>query len=509
MSLEAGITWKGLRRRGLQVINASVSDDTYNDWLRERCLEALDMFILDVPDGLLTGSYQMYIPRQVQSATEGFYFSTTSDPWVLELVQLDGDPFGSSGSSTTGWFPTITGAWDGLMWIEVTTANGIVWSCQTREWFRTGDGGLGGPFRYYVSLCARYPEYGTPDTDMVGRIWPRYMWFPSQVLRPIGDPRIHRSGGTLVKRMDHMELLRVHGESWKGTENGTTPLRMSKATVRPFPASSYVPQVSASGSAWAGPVQEGDFTFRFTLAWGKHDAHQFVGLNTALSWPLFESAPSAESATFSHTTNPGVGVIVTLPNIDFMENFYDAGTIRHLHSGLYLLVYVSRSAVRSAGLGAINQVETDDGYYLLDAVEVASAGPSYTWTGVAIPDRSRRLRYQSGTAEGWLVQPIQTQDIQLNWNCAYLPDFVERDYDVIPIRPQYAAAFQELFLAMVCMADGRDIAASEKHMQRYLNAKGKMTAQNDAGSPYFTASSVSGDSSTTNYVSPYLRPPDP
>ena len=56
MALEAGITWKGLRRRGLQVINASVSDSTYDDWLRERCLEALDLFILDVSDGLLTGT---------------------------------------------------------------------------------------------------------------------------------------------------------------------------------------------------------------------------------------------------------------------------------------------------------------------------------------------------------------------------------------------------------------------------------------------------------------------
>lgn len=492
MALEAGITWKGLRRRGLQVINASVSDSTYDDWLRERCLEALDLFILDVSDGLLTGTYQMYLPGQVQSATEGFYFATTTDPWVLEFRKLNGNPLNTTGSTTTGWFPDITGFWDGLMWIEVTTAEGVVWSCQSREWFRTGDGGITADYRYYVSLTARYPEASVADTDMVGRIWPRYAWFPSQVLRPVGDPRLHQDGGGTVVRMDHMEMMRKYGESWKGTDASSTPVRMSKATVRPFPAPSYVPTVSASNDAWAGPVQEGDFTFRYTLAWGEHDAHQFTGLNSALTWPLFESAPSPESATFSNTTSPGVGVVITLPNIDFMENFYNASEIRHLHSGLYLLIYVSRSAVRAAGLGTVNQVETDDGYYLLDAVNVSSANPTYTWTGTVVPDRSRRMRYQSGTSEGWLIQPIPSEDIQLNWDVAYLPDFIERDYDVVPIRPQYAAAFQELFLSCLCAADGRDIAASQVHRQRYLNALGKMTAQNDNGSPYVSVSSAFG-----------------
>lgn len=506
MALEAGVTWKGLRRRGLQIINASVSDTTYDAELRERCLEALDQFTLDVPDGLLTGSYQMYLPGQVQSATEGFYFSTTTDPWVFELKRLNGDPLNTSGSTTTGWFPDITGYWDGLMWIEVTTAEGVVWSCQTREWFRTGDGGLAGPYRYYVSLTARYPEASVADSDMVGRIWARYAWFPAQVLRPIGDARRHIDGGGVVSRVDHTEMMRRYGESWKGTDSSSTPIRMSKATVRSFPAPSYVPTVTASQDPWEGPVQEGIFTFRYTLAWGRHDAHQFVGLNSALSWPLFESAPSPESASFSHSTSPGVGIVLSLPNIDFMENFYDAAEIRHLHSGLYILVYVSRSSVRAAGLGTVNQVETDDGYYLLDAVNVSTANPTYTWTGSVIPDRSRRVRYQSGTMEGWLVQPIPSQDLQLNWDVAYLPDFIERDYDVIPIRPQYAAAFQELFLSCLCAADGRDLAASQFHYQRYINAKGKMTAQNDNGSPYSSVRSVA--TSRSDYTGwPYYITP--
>ena len=474
----ASLTWTGLRAAALQIINGSASDTTYDNKLRERLNEALDEFVLTHSDGLLTGQYRQRVPRQVTLAAEGAIFLTTDDAWVLEICNTDASPI-DGGTDETGWAPALDGSWDGLMWLEFTLPEtGVIWQVQTREWWRTGDGGLN-PYHYYVSLMYPIPEFDAADIDEIteARIWAKYIYLPTQYLRPSGPPRLYMSGSPRIAVRDPIQFGEDDFDSFQGTATGQ-PERISLRTTVSFQAPSYTPTVSASQNAWLGPVQEGTFTFCFTLAFGKHDQYHYQGPNRLISWPLFETAPSPPSAAFAHADNPGLGIDITLPNIDFEENFYNATTERHLHSGWYIRVYVARTVVRSAGLGTINQVESDGAYYFLDEVAVSSAAPTYSWRGVVIPDRGQRLRYFSGTYDGWSLHPIPVEDVTIEWQAALLPQYQERDYDVIPVRPQFGPAFRELFLAHVARADGRDFEASDRHRVEFERLNGLMRAQN-------------------------------
>jgi len=479
-------SWIGLREAAAEIIGANnASDATYNKKLQRRANEALEEFALENSDGLLTRTFRQYLPKQVTSVEANFLFVNTESPWVLEIRQADGTELDEG--TTTGWLPNITGRWNGLMWLEVETSDGTLFQVQSREWWREG-GGIAGPARYYVSLWYPYPDFGADnlDTNIAGRIWCRYLSFPSQVAKSAGPPRVYRAGySKVLDIVDYDQQYEERGEAYNGVQVGP-PYRLMNASTVNFPAIQFTPVCSKSQTAWAGPVEQGTFKFRVTAVLGEMSQYHHVGPTSLLEWPLYETGPSPESAAFAHSsgTNAGYAIDITLPNIDFMEHFYDSSDKRHLRSGWRLRIYVCRTSVYAGAVsGTVPRVEADGAYYLLHELEVSSLSPSYTWTGAVEPSRGQRLRYHSGTYDLWLPWPIANDNYVIEWPIAEMPVFFEREQDEVPVRPEFVPAFRELFMAHVARADGRDLAAEAGHRAAFTRLIGKMRNQR-RGTPH-------------------------
>jgi hypothetical protein len=422
---------------------------------------ALERIAGDVPEAVVPDDEHIVLQNDAvgTDAAVAARIRTTSDDRVLEFTDVNNNPL----STLSPWVPDTTGTFDGIMHLELTDSKGERHRRQCLEfWIAKGEGNI---TNYYVSIDRPW-ETGT-DVGMPFRLYQPEFFVTDDVMKVLEPARIYDETRQQVWAIDTGGAYRQDMIDWNGDNKGR-PYRFWRGRHFQIPAPSTAPTVAAAqgnSNPWVGPEQEGTFTFVYTYVWGRKDL-EWQSAPGGIRDPQWESAPSPVSATFTHNTNAGAGIVLTGTNIDAMMDFGTPATLRYSRSGMRLRFYVARTAVRTAGAGlaAFNRVETNGKYYLLAEVEPVSG--TYTWDGSAIPDYQRPLRHSTGYY-AHLVFPHQDDRYELDLRVQRLPRPLLNDQDTAPIQRDAVLAFTELSLYYMCLMDGVDQSGANIHLTRY------------------------------------------
>lgn len=413
--------------------------------------DALKEFGADIPFGISGRTQRVGIPADVHSSTVNATIITTDDPWVLELRKADGTVLGTG--TTTGWLPNTSGQWDCLMHIEVATGTGSdarVYSFKTRRWRHAAT--LSAPNdRYYISLAKPWPNHSAfthPITTLGAfRIYSDVFYLPAETLSVTSATVFSDKSTRVLSQLSEVQASALDIAGYRDDNSGS-PQAFWACDDFNMIAAHYQPTVTAGNAAtWVGPWQEGTYQFRFTYVWGNTDIASQASPHSTIVNPLVESAPSPVTTAFSHAsgTNAGKSIIISLPNIAGMMNFGDASTLRYSLTGIRKRIYVSQTAVRTAGAGSINAVETEGVFVLLD--EVDDVTTSYTWDGTTIPDKESRLVSSTGAYKTFKLYPRPDDFYEIDFKVQCTPPAILADNDPVPIETAYQEAFIRLCLA--------------------------------------------------------------
>lgn len=217
----------------------------------------------------------------------------------------------------------------------------------------------------------------------------------------------------------------------------------------PGPNTAPDPAKDVELAPWLGPEPWGKFSYVITWTWGKRDAEfQAPGMgywagdadewlsqgplsgNTVQEWsenrfrePLFESAPSPISKIVDVTppveNQSGAGVVLTLPNIEYMLGYFAKGIkatldawerAHHGRSGWHVRIYRRRHSVANltnygligvttpgSRVSQLHLLDLQDAYYLLAEMPINHTNEGrFIDDGSIIPDYRRRLRDVNG-----------------------------------------------------------------------------------------------------------------
>lgn len=469
---------KGDTRANLYRMRARASSGTTEDAHTDALIGvALRELANDLPEAIVPDDEHvvLYEPIVSSDAAINARMAATADRHVMQVTTAVGGAL-----PATTWEVT-DGTWNGLMHLEIQDPNGQWHRRQSREWFRGSDAAL------YVSVDRRWRN--ATDTLMAFRIHQPEHFLRDDVIKVLQPAKIYSSNRSPVWSIDAAGYLRQDMFDYQGATSGT-PERVARGRHFQMPAPTEAPTTTilndvggAGPLVWAGPTQEGTFTFRYTYAYGYRDVEWQEGESGTDIDPLWESAPSPASAAFDHgvAANNGFAVVIQATSIEAMKNFYVTGApgpgSRHGRSGWYIILYVARSAIRTAGLGdaGFNRVETNSRYYRLGTLQptaqvvwgAQSGGiPSFSWTGSLAPDYSRPMRDSTGYY-AYHVYPHQDDRYELDLRVVRLPRDLVDDSDTLPIQNDAIPAFLELCLYYVALNDGVDQAGAQLHRDRY------------------------------------------
>ena len=406
------------------------------------------------------------LPDYVSSADDvDALLQATSDRWVLRFTTSAG---ANLGSRPSGWLPNVQGVWDGIMHLEIQDPSGQWHRYQTREWWKA-EADPPDYDAYYVSLDRRWPN--TTDTNMAFRVHMPYFYMRDDVLEVLKPARCWDSNRQNVWPDASAERYVSDLAGYQGEDKGIPErfyqvgsFQFGRDMIVPYAA----PTVAASG-AWAGIEQEGVFDFVATFVWGRRDLEWGESPGGGAYEPQWESPPSAVSASFSHSSNPGSGIRLTAYGPDQMLNFGNNLDLRYGRSGYRVRFYVRRTAIRTAGLGTLNNVDSDSVYYLLTEIDPETTSPivTYDWTGSVIPDRLRRLRVGASGYKSYAVWPYPDGRYELDFRVIRMPVLPVHDQDIIPVQPDALPMFIELALSYFARAESGDAGAGASHLQTY------------------------------------------
>lgn len=408
--------------------------------------------------------------------------AATSDRLVLEILSNTGAPL------TPGeWHPQVDGTWDAIMWLEIQVSisnpDGSTYTeyerRQSLEWWSEEVSSI---TRYYVTIDR--PWRNTSDTLLAYRLYQPHFYMPSVytgLKHPsagkIWNPGLYYMNEISYADADQLRLL-------ASPYDVTGPVQMIwKDRYYTEQAFHTAPTVAVAYEGllpvpWAGPVQEGVFTFYATVVWGRTSL-EYQDANNLIRDPIFESAPSPVSASFSHVANAGLAVRITVPNPDEIRGFSVAGTLRYGHSGRRVRIYAARSSIRTAGLGTYNNVEADNIPYLIAEIDPYDQTPTstYTWDGSAFPEVTRRLPFHNTTQVGYRMYPMPDYEYILDARVKCAPAELAGPGDVVPVHELGMPMFLRLFESELCRFDGGDLATSTALRQEALAMAGRIRGQ--------------------------------
>lgn len=444
--------------------------DSYGKSLNNKINSAIDRALQalaeDAPQTLMPSVAHVAMLPLVNSASSMVNATirvVSPDRRVMEFR----DPTnGNIDSGVTTWRPTIDGTWDGVMWLEITDRDGQVHRRRSMEWWRDTAGI--GTIPYYVSLDRPWPN--SVDHTMAFKIYQPCFTLPADVIRVYDPAELYDES-----RMSMTQI--TESEAWSGgyvknrsNDSAGSPYVFWRGEYDAIPAPTEAPAVEVTKDAWAGPYQEGDWDFCYTVVWGVTD-QEWAESRQLIRDPQYESAPSP-AVSFSHDTGTNAGYEIQLQasNVDVLLGFElgAGGGLRQGRSGHRIRFYARRTKVRAAGLGTINNVETSDRWYLLAEVEpdTLSDNATYVWDGSHPEDGSRPLVESSGYYR-YYVYPLPDRRYEMDFRVARRPGRLLDDQDTIPLQPGAIEALKERALYEVCLLDGADEAAAAKHFQLY------------------------------------------
>ena len=461
-----------LRERLLNFRSWDSSGATFDKRLREAVNVALERLAGDVPEALVPDEEHVSIYNDAIGSGTDVTTTTTArvkvvstDARVLQFTDSAGADFPVSPL----WTPETNGTWDGLMHLEIKDAGGTWYRRQSREWWSVlSPNAL--DYQYFVSLDR--PWQNTTDTLMDFRIHQPEFFVRDDVMRILEPARIWDETRRQIWAIDTGGAHRQDMVDFRGETSGR-PYRMWRGRhfqLQP-PRAAPTTSIAKGQGGWAGPVQEGEFTFCYTYVWGKRGQEWQVAPG-GIQDPVWESAPSPVSKVFTHDglAAAGQSVVIQAVNIDAMTNFDVLGTVRETYSGLRIRFYVARSDIRTSGAGEYNNVEKANIFYLLAEVEPASLTSgdqtTYEWTGARIPDYYRPLKHSTGYY-AYKVYPHQDADYELDMRVLRLPRKFVHDQDTAPIQRDAVPTLIELSLYYLSLMDGVDQTSAQQHLNRY------------------------------------------
>lgn len=471
-----------IRRHGAQLRATRQGGVKHQGKLNDCANLALKKLAMDAPQALVPSEEHVILHPQAVStdatvAAEMAVWST--DDLVLEIRASGG---GALSTSTQTWRPAITGAWDGVMHLEVTDANGQIHRRKSLEWWLDVDAQDAGLTRFFVTIDR--PWQNTTDASMSFRIHMPHFWLNSDVIHVHDPARLWDDVRQNLWNVHPSNKFTSDMLDFRGESTGP-PQRMWRDTsFRPGPPDQngngiMVPATAPTvteANTWVGPEQEGTFTFVYTYVWGYQGFLWSENPAGGYRRPQWESPPSPESTAAVHASS---GILtIQCRNPDSQMGFDVAGSKRETHSGYRIRIYVARTAVDTTGNGAYNYVDPDGVYYLLHEFDPNATGQvaAYAWDGSVIPDRRTRL-YKSTGYYGYSVWPYQDKLYELDLQVARMPVELAQDQDAIPVQHDCLGVFIELYLYYACLVDGVDTATANQHLSKYEAMIGDLKAR--------------------------------
>ena len=519
-------TLSAIREILLQDRSWASSGSTFNKRVRIAINRSLKEIAGDVPEAILPEDYKtrIYAPIDSASSDVNATISATADNKVLKFVI----------AATSTWAPKTDGTWDGLMHLEVTTADDSrVRRRQSHEWWSTT---VGDTTTYYVSIDK--PWRNASDTGLAFKIYQPEFFLPGNTIRVLDPLRIYSTSGSLLHQISGGTARRSDLPDYQHKSQGSPELFYRTRHFK-IPSPKTAPRIgllqdkgsgdqgtAISTSDWTGPVQEGKFRFCYTFVWGRAD-EEFQDSPVGMRDPIWESAPSPVSDVFDHTADgnytkltvggeteiKGYGINIQVDNIDQILDFAARGAgidvsaspyphvdpLRYGKSGFRVRIYVIRDDLYAdhgptSGTSPIrrsfrfNQVDSDGRPYLLTEIDPLDINPSsasyaapqvgsFTWTGsLPVPDRMRPLRKVTGYY-AYRMHPAPDNDYDLDMQILRQPVELVHDNDTVPIKQESMSAFLELCLVYMSRMDGVDAASEMKHRQNYNTQVRKLRTQ--------------------------------
>lgn len=355
----------------------------------------------------------------------------------------------------------VTGAWDGILHLEVELTSGVVHRHQCREFFV----GTGGSKLNHFLVSLDRPWTGGTIISRPFRLFQPYFYTRDDVTSLVDGSVFNQSRG-LIKVLPAGFARYAAWTDYRGQAVGPISA-FSRWKHFQIPAPSKTPTVASQIATSWSTTQEapGTFTYRYTYVWGKkHLRQQSPGGSYD---PMWESAPSPESAAISATT---ASVLVSgMTNIDWQLNFDpDPTTDRNGRSGMRKRIYRARTAVASNGTTEQN-VESPGIYFFL--AEVEGNVTTYTDDGTAIPEYHRRLPESHGHW-AWACHPHQDNDYEVDLRVYRRPLALQVDSDAPQVHPDFEDMLLLLVLKGLAEIDKQPADAEnyEKQYEKRVNA---------------------------------------
>lgn len=378
----------------------------------------------EVPEALIPDIEHVSMIPDYTSTTLGRTLANTDDEYVLT--------FGVTGSAN----PVIDGTWDGVMHLEIDYNGGII-RRQCREFWQHKSGTY---LNHYVVSLDR-PINFSGQSGLTFRLFQPYVYTRDNVKR-ILDGRLFNATRQQIRILPADFIRRMGWEDYHGESPGP-PIGMAPGQRFQLPAPSRTPTITTHASDnWIdGQEAPGTFKYRYTYVWGKRSAERQSPRGSYD--PMWESAPSPESASATVAAVGSDALVVNMVNIAWQLGFDpDPATLRSGRSGLRKRIYRARTA-STAGGTAEDSVETDGVYYFL--AEVGDEVETYTDDGSDIPEYDRRLPESHGYWS-WAFSPHQDQAYEIDLRVLRNPIRLQVDTD----SPNLDPAFEHLLTALTC-----------------------------------------------------------
>lgn len=378
--------------------------------------------------------------------------SSNGDDWVLERDL-------ATTSLAAGDLWPVDGSWDGRM-IALTHGTNDIRRHRIRTIWTTGT-------TQFISIdtpAAAADTYSAVEY----RIYDEGYYLPDDIIQ-ISSIRMHRA--------NEATPLRPLGQD-AAEKMSLKDLPSQTATGRPrswyripefrMPTPTYTPAVALDAEfTWNNDQPAGTFDYCFTYCWGWRDVEFSqatppirANAHDPILQPLWESAPSPISAEITVVYNADA-IKVTLPDVDYMLGFGEAGTDRLNKSGWYKRVYRRRISVTSGN--GNEYIEAPDVFYYLDDVD--GSVTTLDDRGYAIPDTTVRLDSPSGFM-GIGLYPRPDDRYVLDIRAIRKPMLLEDDQDEPYVHEEAQDAIVDRALAFLYEAEGNQ-AMMTAAMQRY------------------------------------------
>lgn len=450
------------------------SGKTFDQRLNKAINLAYRKMSKDVPE-VLVPSFESHhvIKDQTTADTKAYADGVDTDPWVLQFVDEDKVPLGTSTKVT--WRPETNATWDGIMHIELTSVlDNSVQRFRCREFWSSGSS-------YYVTLDRPFNETSPAPSKHKIRIYQPSIYLKSDYIRLLDASAwdAEYENDQLV-RLDVGAINRHALRDFRGENNGT-PTSIYQDRTEQLPGPKAPPSLTKTGSTpWSTTtLPPGEFRFKYTYVWGAQSEIDGVVRNTpgGLVEAIIESPPSAESAKFSITD--GEAPLLTFAPVDHMLNFSTEAPLRGNRTGLKIRIYASRVSTRKSTTPFPTTLElwpADDKYYPIadidPVLDPSVGGVSYAWNGSShgiasgIPDMARPLG-ENHVYRGWSLYPHQDRSFRIDFRVLRSPEQMVDDSDHPIVEPDAESALVEIVLYYLCLMDGADQSGAQVHLSNY------------------------------------------